>query len=142
MEDISEILKAAIRNHQAGNLQEAEQLYGRVIEENPGHPLALHSLGIVAHQRGQNDVAVGLIAKVISSNPQIPHFRNTHGLVLEAIGRIDEAIRSYEKAISPDPDYAEAYLNLVISVDTSVLHLAGAMGGAGQLKTSPITQGT
>ena len=80
MEDVSEILKAAIRKHQAGNLQEAEQLYDQVIEENPEHPLALHSLGIVAHQRGQNDVAVGLIAKVISSNPQIPQFRNTHGL--------------------------------------------------------------
>ena len=53
MEDVSEILKAAIRKHQAGNLQEAEQLYGQVIEDNPGHPLALHSLGIVAHQRGQ-----------------------------------------------------------------------------------------
>ncbi|MCD6393578.1 MAG: tetratricopeptide repeat protein [Planctomycetes bacterium] len=119
MEDVSEILKAAIRNHQAGNLQEAEQLYGRVIEENPEHPLALHSLGIVAHQRGQNDVAVGLIAKAISSNPQIPQFRNTHGLVFEAIGRIDEAICSYEKAISLDPDYAEAYLNLAIALQSN-----------------------
>lgn len=119
MEDVSEILKAAIRNHQAGNLQEAEQLYGQVIEENPEHPLALHSLGIVAHQRGQNDIAVGLIAKAISSNPQIPQFRNTHGLVFEAIGRIEEAIRSYEKAISLDPDYAEAYLNLAIALQSN-----------------------
>ncbi len=119
MEDVSEILKAAIRKHQAGNLQDAEQLYGQVIEENPEHPLALHFLGIVAHQTDQNDIALGLIDKAISSNPQMPQFRNTYGLVLEAIGRIDEAIGSYEKAISLDPDYAEAYLNLAIALQSN-----------------------
>ena len=115
MNDASEILKAAIQNHQAGNLQEAEQLYSQVLKENPDHPLALHSLGIVAHQKGQNDIASDLIEKVILSNPQVPQFYNTQGLVFEALDKIDAAICSYEKAISLNPDFAEAYLNLAIA---------------------------
>lgn len=115
MTDANEILKAAIQSHQAGNLQEAEQLYSQVLEKKPDHPLALHSLGIVAHQKGQNDIAADLIGKVILSNPEVPQFHNTQGLVFEALDKIDEAIASYEKAISLNQDYAEAHLNLAIA---------------------------
>jgi tetratricopeptide (TPR) repeat protein len=115
MQDINETLKAAIQNHQSGNLQEAEQLYSQVLQEKPEHPLALHSLGIVAHQKGQNDLAADLIDKVILSNPQVPQFYNTQGLISEALGNIDAAIGSYEKAISLNPEFEEAYLNLAIA---------------------------
>ena len=119
MNDVSEILKVAIQSHQAGSLQKAERLYSQVIEKNPDHPIALHSLGIVAHQMGQNDIATDRIAQAIASNPQNPQFRNTQGLVFEAIGETDKAISSYKKAISLNPDYAEAYLNLAIAFQSS-----------------------
>jgi len=118
MNDVSEILKVAIQSHQAGSLQKAERLYSQVIEKNPDHPIALHSLGIVAHQMGQNDIATDRIAQAIESNPQNPQFRNTQGLVFEAIGETDEAICSYKKAISFDPHYEEPHLNLAIALQS------------------------
>lgn len=119
MADVTEILKAAIQSHQAGNLQAAEQFYSQVIEQNPEHPIALHSMAVLAHQTGQNQTAVELVAKAITSNPQIPQFHNTRGLILEAVGNFSEAICSYEKAISLDPNFAQGHLNIAIALQSN-----------------------
>ena len=58
-----DLLAFAWEHHRAGRLAEAEGLYRRILVECPGHPEALHGLGILAGQAGG---AAGLSASVLT----------------------------------------------------------------------------
>lgn len=109
---VEDTFNAAIRNHQAGRLAEAEQLYRQVLAVQPNHAVAIHHLGLIAHQVGRNDQAVELIGRAIELNPNLVEAHNNLGSVYRAIGRLDEAIASCQRAISLRPGYADAYNNL------------------------------
>ena len=51
MNEMMKTLRAAIRHHQQGELPQAEALYREVLQQNPHHSLALHSLGLIAYQQ-------------------------------------------------------------------------------------------
>lgn len=118
MATTEQTLSTAVQNHQAGNIGQAEQYYRIILREEPTHPLALHSLGLIAHQRGKHNEAAELIDKAITSNPQIPQFYNSLGVVQEALGRIEKAVSAYRQAVMLKPDYAEAYNNMAIAVQS------------------------
>lgn len=107
----SEITKA-LRYHQSGQLQKAEEIYKKILHINPNHPDSLHLLGVIASQVGKIDIAVNLINKAIQNNPKNPAFYNNLGNVIKEQGELDEAISCYQKALGLKPDYAEAYNNL------------------------------
>ena len=48
MATIAELLDLAARYHQSGNLQQAEMLYGKILQADPGHATAHHLLGLLA----------------------------------------------------------------------------------------------
>lgn len=108
----AELFAAAVQQHQAGALREAEQTYKRVLTLDPAHVDALHYLGVLAHQARRNDIAVELIGRAISLNDQIPECHYNIGIALGALGRFEEAAAASRKAIGLKPDYAEAYMNL------------------------------
>ncbi len=111
MFNISETIKNGMKEHQGGNLHLAEELYCRVLEEEPDQTDALHLLGLVKHQSGEPAVAVNLIQKAISKDPGIPQFYNNLGLVYLENGKYEEAINSFNQALRLKPDFDEAYNN-------------------------------
>lgn len=104
-------LQAAISHHQAGRLGEAEALYRRVLEQAPGHPDALHFLGLLAHQTGNHAAAVELIGAALRVIPAHPQCHLHLGLALESLGRLDEALASFERALSLNPGLVVALNN-------------------------------
>ncbi len=118
--DAAKTLKKAVQWHQAGHLAQAESLYRQVLQANPDHSVALHSLGLIAHQTGHNEAAADLVSQAISNNPKIPHFYNTLSAVFAALGKLDKAVKACQKAVAIKPDYAEAHSNLGV-----LLHLQG-----------------
>ena len=109
---ISETINTAVQYHQAGHMNQAEQLCREVLQSEPKQPQALHLLGAIAYQKKRYNVAIELIGKAIEANPQKPQFHNTLGAALRAIGKFQEAIIAYQRAVSLKPDYAEAYNNM------------------------------
>ncbi|MHC4624753.1 MAG: tetratricopeptide repeat protein, partial [Planctomycetota bacterium] len=109
-------MKTAVRHHQAGRLEQAEQLYRLVLQYHPGHPVVLHSLAMIAYQAGRYEAALELLREAVADSPQVPQFHNTRGLVLEALGKFNQATQAYERAVSLKPDYAEAYHNMGIAM--------------------------
>ena len=109
---VQEAMRAAVQLHQAGRLQEAEAIYRQVLEQVPGHPDALHLMGVLAHQTGRHERAVELIGRAIRVNPGNAFFHNSLGEAYRAMGSLDSAVTSYERAIALRPDYAEGYSNL------------------------------
>ena len=109
---IQQIFNLARQRHQAGRLDEAEQLYRQVLAQQPSHADAMHFLGVLSYQVGRNDNAVDLIRRAIALNPNWPAAHSNLGNVLKDKGQLDEAIAAYRRAISLKPNYAEAHNNL------------------------------
>jgi tetratricopeptide (TPR) repeat protein len=112
MATISEALAIAVRHHQAGRLQAAEQIYRQILAVEPDHADVIHLLGVIAHQAGKHDVAVEYIGRAIGLNGNAAAFHNNLGEAYRALRRIPEAIDSYRRALELKPDYAEARYNL------------------------------
>jgi tetratricopeptide (TPR) repeat protein len=104
-------METALKHHQAGELIEAQQLFEKLLQSNPNHPQALHSIGLIAHQKGQNDLAQVLIQKAIDNDAQCPQFHYNLGIVLEVLGKKQEAMQCYAQAVRLKPDYFEALNN-------------------------------
>ncbi|MEO8223709.1 MAG: tetratricopeptide repeat protein [Gammaproteobacteria bacterium] len=105
-------LQSAIALHQAGRLAEAEAGYRQILARHPGHPDALHLLGLLAHHQGRNEAAVDLMNQALLAAPEHAPCHGNLGLALQALGRLDEAVASYRRALALDRQFAEAHLNL------------------------------
>ncbi|HUT11294.1 MAG TPA: tetratricopeptide repeat protein [Thermoguttaceae bacterium] len=103
---------AALREHQAGRLDRAEEIYRQVLRARPENADALHLLGVVAHQRGDHEAAVKLIRRAVANNPEVPAFFCNLGLACQALKRHDEAVDHYQHALRIRPEYPEALYNL------------------------------
>lgn len=106
------LFKSAIGHHQAGQLEQAEDLYGKILKNAPNHSDAAHMLGILACQRGNPHVGADLIGKAISINPHVPAYHSNMGNVLCVLGQPEEAATCCRRAIELKPDLAEAHSNL------------------------------
>jgi Flp pilus assembly protein TadD/SAM-dependent methyltransferase len=108
----ADLFATAVRFHQQGRLQQAEQHYRQVLARDPRHADSLHLLGVLAHQVGHNDAAVELIRKALAIDDQVPEFHYNIGLAHGALGQFDHAAAHNRRAIALQPNHAEAHLNL------------------------------
>ena len=97
--NLQEVLEAGLRQHQAGQLAEAERLYRQVLAVDANHADALHLLGVIAYQVKQHDIAVELIGKAIKINPTVAAYHSNLSNTLKALGRLDEAVAACNNAI-------------------------------------------
>lgn len=105
-------IKKAIHYQQDGHLQEAEEIYQKILTIDPDHSATLHLLGIMAHQTGEYDSAIAFINSAIRSNPQTPDYYTSLGGVFEDQGRLKSAVACYQKALQLKPDFIEACFKL------------------------------
>ena len=106
------LIDQAIAHHQSGRLDQAAELYRRILADDSRHVDALHLLGVVAYQGGDDLRAVELIGRAIAINPGQSVFHNILGLVLHRLGKLDGAERSLRRAVSLDDVSAQAHHNL------------------------------
>lgn len=106
------LLDEGKQHHQAGRLVEAERSYHLALEMAPGHPEALHLLGLLAYRVNRFEQAIELISQAIEGAPSNPLYQFNFGVVTQRAGRPDDAIRAYERALALNPNYVEALINL------------------------------
>ena len=107
---------AALQLHQAGRLADAERFYQEVLKIDPGHPDALHMLGVVAHLTGRNERAVEWVTRAVALKPSDAEARVNLGNALKALGRLDDAIANYRAGLTLRPDFPEAHHNLGVAL--------------------------
>lgn len=103
-------LAAAMEQHRAGRLAEAERLYRLVCDADPNNARAFHLLGVVAHQLKRPDAAA-LLGRAVVLDPNSAEAHNDRGVILAANGLLAEALSCFEGAVALSPSYGEARNN-------------------------------
>jgi predicted O-linked N-acetylglucosamine transferase (SPINDLY family) len=109
---LAEALQLGVQQHQAGNLQQAEQIYQAILQADPQQAEALHLLGLVAFQVGHPEMACTYLTQALRFRPDFAVAHNSLGVVLKSQGKLAEAEACYQQALRLNPDYAEAHYNL------------------------------
>ncbi|MBI2177422.1 MAG: tetratricopeptide repeat protein [Candidatus Tectomicrobia bacterium] len=122
---IEEIYQEAFLHHQAGHAEKAEALYRQVLQRDPGHASALHSLGVLARETGHHEAAAELIQAAIQRRPGVPAFHTNLGLAYYGLGKMEDAVAAMGRALRLNPSSWESHTNLA-----NLLKLQGKPGEA------------
>jgi len=94
----------AVQFHQANDLTKAEQLYRRILSDQPDHAGAACNLGVILSSRGNLIQAEKLYRQALATSPHLGDAHLNLGNLLVRLNKIDEAIASYKSALqSPNP---------------------------------------
>ncbi|MGO9471288.1 MAG: tetratricopeptide repeat protein [Isosphaeraceae bacterium] len=112
MSTLPQALDMAWKHYQAGQLHAAEQLFGQILQSDPGHLDALNLLGVIAHRTGRHEAAMDFLTRALKINPDFAQAHYNLGIMLRAAGKVEEAVASFRQAIRLQPDSAPAHNNL------------------------------
>ena len=111
MEDYAASLNQAFGHHRAGRLEDAEQIYQRILGLEPANAHVWHLYGIVALQQGRQNLGRQRIEKAIHLAPTEPLFLNHLCEAYRGLGSCEE-VTTNVCAIDLEPSLAAAYNNL------------------------------
>lgn len=106
------LMALAAEHHQAGRLQEAEQLCRQVLQKEPAHVDALRLLGLIAAGSGDLDDAEHLLRQALAGAPDHAPALFELGRVLKELDRPDDAIDVYRELLALQPDDPRAHFQL------------------------------
>lgn len=113
---MSQDLTAAVQLHRQGQLDQAELIYRRILDESPQHPDVLHLLGVIAHQRGDFPRAVKLIRQAVALAPQAGAYYCNLAEACRMAGDAVSATAAARKAIELQPQSADAHNHLGLAL--------------------------
>jgi tetratricopeptide (TPR) repeat protein len=112
----SQVLRAGLQAHEAGDLSHAADCYRAVLEAVPDQPDALHLLGVIADQQGRHAEAAGLIRRAIAHAPQAADFQANLAVALLGLGDRPGAIAAGRAALQLQPDHVAARRTLILAL--------------------------
>jgi predicted TPR repeat methyltransferase len=108
----SERLGAAICEHQAGRIAEAERAYRALLSEHPDNADVAHFLGMLRFQAGEIEEGLALVRRSVETDPANAHAWNNLGNMYVQMHRDEQAEPAYLRATSLDDRSAAAWFNL------------------------------
>ena len=109
---LDKTFKTAVDLHTKGKINDAGNIYKRILEVEPDHFLALTNLGIIYSQLRKFSEAEELFNKVLKINPKYAEGYNNLGNVLFELTEFDKSLNCYKKAIKLNPNFSDAFNNL------------------------------
>lgn len=101
--DVNKAMDEAVALHRAGNLREADKIYGRIVKAAPDYFDALHIYGSLKAQTGQMGEALRLITAALKINPRSAEALVNLSNVMHALKRDQEALDCLDKALAIKP---------------------------------------
>ena len=109
---IDEVFNLAIKNHQEGKTDIAQEFYNQVLKINPNHSATLNNLGVIFKELTENQKAKECYERAITINPNHAGAHYNLGVLFHELGEYHKAKECFEKAIEINPNYADAHYNL------------------------------
>ncbi len=113
-----EILAAAIDQHVAGRIDDAEAGYRAALKVEPNDPTALLWLGVIACQSQRYDEAQKLLTRSLRGDPRSSVAQLNLGLAHAGLGNSEAAQSAYRRAVALDPTNRDAYNNLGVLLES------------------------
>ena len=107
-----EQIKSIIALFSGGQVQEALDSVGTLINDYPHEPLLFNIRAACYQAIGKLDDAVKNFEKALAIKPDYAEAQYNLGITLRELGQIDDAIKSYEKALAIKHGYPDAHNNL------------------------------
>ncbi len=103
------LFQNALSLHEAGRLDEAEDLYRRILETAPEQPDVLNLLGLVAQSKGVQSEAVSLFCRAIAQKPQEVAFRYNLAFSYKLDKQWRKALEAFASVLKLNPAIKEAH---------------------------------
>ena len=110
--EVKNIFFSALKKQKEKNLNEASNLYKKVLKLKPNHLNTIFNLATIYAQTNKYSDALKLFLKYTNLNSKNYSAYNDLGLTYFQLGKIEEAIKNVKKSIDLNPKYAEAYNNV------------------------------
>ena len=97
--DDQQKLRAAFTLHQAGNLEEAANIYNEIIEKDADNADALHYLGVIAGTIGNFEQAKSLMARSLEVHPRNTQYIENYATILFRVRDYESALQACEQGL-------------------------------------------
>ena len=111
-DDIRTLMREAMQAHQRGQLAEAEDLYARVVDTDPGYAQAWRLRGILARERGELGVSIRYLETASRAAPDEAEPLSELGLSHMAMGELSVSETALREALARNPEAHKALINL------------------------------
>ena len=101
--EIKNALIEAFQNHKKNNFKDAENIYQKILKNNPKHFETIFYLGTLYSQLKKYDLAEPLFQKAILINPSFKDTYQNLGFMYQQLGNYQKAKKYYERLIQIDP---------------------------------------
>ncbi|KKD39569.1 FkbM family methyltransferase [Limnoraphis robusta] len=108
---LSAALQQATQYLRANRFTQAEQVYGKILQQEPNQPEALQGLATVAQHKGQYQTAEKFLKVALQVKPSAQGWFSL-GNVLQVQGRLSEAVDCYQKVLALQPNSVAVLNNL------------------------------
>ncbi len=108
---MAQLLQQGLFHHRQGQIPQAMERYGEVLQKDPKNADALYYVAVVACQEGQFKQGVDLVRRALSLVPPEARMLNLLGQALDRLGQPLEAVKALDQAIALDPKLAAAHAN-------------------------------
>lgn len=108
----SSLLELGLEHHQAGRLDDAEQVYRAVLGADPDEPEALNLLGLILQERGELPASIGMLERAVAIDPDFAEAWANLARAQRAAGLAAAAAGSARTAVGISSDLPEAHLLL------------------------------
>ena len=109
---VTDIYLLAQEYQRQGDLARARSCLLEILQREPEHAEAMHTLGNIDAREGRLEDAERLIRKAIAADPLKAPFLNSLGNLMKARGDLDEATKAYRLAVQLQPNLPAAHNNL------------------------------
>ncbi|MBC8284603.1 MAG: tetratricopeptide repeat protein [Nitrospinae bacterium] len=120
--DIQNMLQEGLTLHRAGQFNEAESLYLKILQLKPSNPDANNLMGVLYHQFGRNEEAIDFIKRALRKKPKDDGYLRNLGSVLGALGQMDGALKQFRKSLHFNPKSIETHYNIGCALQQKELH--------------------
>jgi predicted O-linked N-acetylglucosamine transferase (SPINDLY family) len=97
---VAKLRAKAAELHDAGQLEEAERLYRRVLDRHRSDLKARHMIAVIRLQQGRAGEAQAMLAPLVVEACGDADIRAHHGLALQHLGRNEEALAEFDRALA------------------------------------------
>ena len=112
MNTIEKTFNLAIKNHQDGKLDVAQEFYNQVLKINPNHSTAHNNLGVIFDNLGKYQKAKECYENAIEINSNYVDAHYNLGVIFYTLGNNNKAKECYENAIEINSNHVNAHNNL------------------------------